>query len=299
MVSPKLNGIFLIDKPAGISSAKAIAMLKKRLQIRKIGHAGTLDPFATGLLVALCGGATRLAQYAEVGRKRYSGEFRFGQTSDSDDNTGEILSQSDILPEFSEVREIVKDFTGEIQQFPPRISAVKIDGKRAYKRARAGEEFELQSRSVHTSSFEVEPTSENGVFRFSLECSKGTYIRSLARDIGEKLGCGGLLQSLRREASYPFDVIDAKDVESLEKSHFVDWRALFQSIPELEVSIEEAADLAIGKEGTLRSVISRNALQLKDAEKAVFVTSLGVSEAPSGLLINDGNRWKFGVNIGV
>ncbi len=211
------DGIILIDKPKGDSSAKVLARVKHKLGVRKIGHAGTLDPMATGLLVCLVNGATKMADKVQSGKKTYTGVIKFGIITDSDDITGNVISKFDDLVDLSKLPEIMKSFRGEITQLPPKISALKVGGVRAYKLARSGEAFELKPRTATIDLFEVEKITDDEI-RFKVICSKGTYVRALARDIGEALGCGGCLKELRREASEPFDVKNAKLVEALSEN---------------------------------------------------------------------------------
>lgn len=223
------DGIILLDKARGITSAKAIAQVKRKLNIAKIGHAGTLDPLATGLLVCLLGKATKLATQFQKGTKCYAGTFLFGHTSNTDDIDGEILSGDCTIPSIDEIRDASRSFIGSIQQIPPKVSAIKQGGARAYDMARKGIAFELSPREVCIESFEIfEPSRdfltvnlggqpEESVSRFDysrhvgfrIVCSSGTYIRSIARDLGQSLACGGLLSSLRRERSAPFSVSQA------------------------------------------------------------------------------------------
>jgi tRNA pseudouridine55 synthase len=219
MIQP--SGVFLLNKRAGFSSAQAIALLKRRLGIKKIGHAGTLDPFATGLLVCLVNSATKLADSIQAGVKTYSGVIRLGITTDSDDITGAIISESDSIPSADAVIACAGTFRGKFQQVPPRVSAIKISGQRAYDMQRKGQQFELQAREteVYSSSFEMLDAQN---LRFELCCAKGFYVRSFARDLGEKLGCGATLAVLQREASLPFALSQAKFVDQLEWQDLID-----------------------------------------------------------------------------
>lgn len=218
------SGFFLMDKGPGISSARAIAQLKHSLGIRKIGHAGTLDPPATGLLVCLVNDATRLARQIEGGDKIYSGSILFGVSTSTDDSTGEVLARSEAIPSFKEIEEAATRFVGEIEQIPPSVSAVKKDGERAYKIARRGEAVELKPRKVVIHSLKLKPLSANEV-AFEIHCTKGTYIRAIARDLGKIFGCGACSSSLRRDGSAPFSVNDAKTVDQLS------WGDLIEASP--------------------------------------------------------------------
>lgn len=215
------TGVLLLDKPSGITSAKALERIKSRFKIKKMGHAGTLDPMATGLLICLVGKATKLASHFEGGRKVYSGTIRFGVTTDSDDITGVTTSESQEIPSFEVIKDLCEKFLGSIQQTPPSVSAVKVNGRRAYSLVRdSGITPTLSSRSVEIFRFEVIP-EDSRTIRFEIECSKGTYIRSIARDLGALAGCGACLHSLRRESSDPFSVAMAKGFDEITESDFV------------------------------------------------------------------------------
>jgi tRNA pseudouridine55 synthase len=221
------HGVFLIDKSAGRSSAAELNKLKWRLKLDKIGHAGTLDPFATGLLVALCGRATRCAQYATEGEKLYTGVIRFGLATDTDDCTGTTISTAyDAVPTLEDIRHASRSFVGTITQTPPQFSACKINGARAYDLARAGETVVIQPKTVVVRSFDILELQTPTDARFSVVCGPGTYIRALARDLGSTLGCGGALMSLRREASFPYAIKEALPVDAIAVSDMLPWWSL-------------------------------------------------------------------------
>jgi tRNA pseudouridine55 synthase len=209
------DGVIVLDKAQGITSAHAIAQIKKKLQLKKIGHAGTLDPMATGILVCLCGTATKKATEFQGGKKTYEGQILLGVTTDTDDLDGEILVKNtvpDITDDF--LVQIHKTFQGEISQIPPQVSAIKKDGKRAYDLARKGEVVDIPARQVTIYESSFKKVSDTILF-YSVTCSTGTYIRSIARDIGAMLGCGGAIKELRRVASAPFVIADAVRFEDL------------------------------------------------------------------------------------
>lgn len=227
------NGILLIDKPARMSSAAVVARVKRTLGASRVGHAGTLDPDATGLLILLINGATRVASYAADGFKAYSGEMRLGVRTSTDDISGDVLETSDAIPAWEVVLGAVARQTGRLKQVPPNVSAIKVDGKRAYRMHRSGQEFQLTARDVEVRRFEVTPGEDPSIFRYLVECSPGTYIRSLARDIGEELGCGGTVLSIRREASGYFDVKDGIALEQVSWEEIRDWCELIPLVPRL------------------------------------------------------------------
>ncbi len=208
-------GIIVLDKRPGVSSARAIAEVKRKLNLRKIGHAGTLDPAATGILVCLVNRATKSAKLFEGGTKTYEGTFKFGVTTTTDDLEGEIVSESKEIPPFAHIESLIADLTGEISQTPPAVSAIKVNGKRAYDIVRKeGVVPELKSRTITVHSFSIEPRTPDTIW-FRVTCSSGTYIRSLARDLGAKMGCGGALATLRRVGSLPVTIDQAKGIDDL------------------------------------------------------------------------------------
>jgi tRNA pseudouridine55 synthase len=247
------SGIILIDKPAGITSAGVVGRVKRVLGAERVGHAGTLDPDATGLLVILVNGATRVASYAADGTKRYSGIMRLGVTTSTDDMAGAVLTESSDIPPFEKVLEASRQFVGPIQQIPPKVSAIKVQGQRAHKLSREGQEFELTAREVTVSRFDISKVS-SASFSYVVECSPGTYVRSLARDIGEVLGCGGAVESIRREKSGPLSVEGALSLEQISWGHLQDWSLLIPHIPRVEISEEMAAAILNGHQLTLKRV---------------------------------------------
>ena len=210
-------GIVAIDKPAGFTSRQIVDKVAKIVRPAKAGHAGTLDPLATGLLVVAVGSATRLISYIQQGRKRYVGEFRLGQRSNTDDIEGQITEGGDWTSITESIlSQALGKFLGVISQVPPQFSAVHVNGQRAYALARRGQPVELQARPVEVFSLRVS-RFQPPHFELEIECGSGTYVRSIGRDLGEMLGCGALMTSLRRTAvgsfvlenSVPFDNLDA------------------------------------------------------------------------------------------
>ena len=276
MVSP---GILLVDKPAGLTSHDVVARTRRAFGTRKVGHAGTLDPMATGLLVIGIEGATRLLTYIVGADKTYEATIRLGQTTGTDDAEGEILMTAE--PEaWSAVTDAAVDegilaLTGEISQVPSSVSAIKVDGRRAYDRVRAGEEVVLAARDVVVSRFDVAARRQQDGFLdldVIVDCSSGTYIRSLARDLGAALGVGGHLTALRRTRVGPFEVTDAVGLDALEGAPtLTPGDAAARILPVLEMSAEEARDLRHGKR------LGGQAARLADA--------LGAAIDPDGLLV--------------
>ncbi len=201
--------VFLVDKPAGWTSFDVVHKLRNATHVRRIGHCGTLDPFATGLLVVCSGRATRCAQELSNLEKEYVGAFQLGTQTDTDDVEGHVIAQKP-LPDITHegIARICLSFVGEIEQTPPAYSAVKVNGVRAYKKARAGLQPDLKPRTVTVHRFEV-MDYRHGIVDFRIVCSKGTYIRSIARDLGNQLGSGALVRSLRRTRVGLYRVEDA------------------------------------------------------------------------------------------
>ena len=198
-------GFVVIDKPAGLTSHDCVNRLRKVFDIKKIGHSGTLDPSVTGVLPIAIGDATRLIPYLQ-GSKAYTGIIQLGTTTNTDDMQGEII-ESKIWPLISknDINSLLDNFRGEILQKPPIFSSVHVKGERAYKKARKGEKFDLIPKKVTIDKLNLISWSQNkGELLIDVDCSTGTYIRSLARDIGDKIGCGGYLKKLRRTKAYNF-----------------------------------------------------------------------------------------------
>ena len=203
-----MNGILLIDKPRDWTSSDVVAKLRGILHERRIGHSGTLDPMATGLLVIFVGRATRAVEFAESHDKRYRAGLRLGMVTDTQDVTGNRTGGEPREVSDLELEETLAGFRGDILQLPPMYSAIKVGGKKLYEIARRGGEVERKPRPVHIASLQV-VGREDGDFLLDVQCSKGTYIRTLCHDIGQKLGCGGCMSSLRRLQAGEYHLDDA------------------------------------------------------------------------------------------
>lgn len=213
----ELHGALLIDKPAGPTSHDIVDIIRGQYGIQKVGHCGTLDPAATGLLILLLGRATKLSMKLTADHKVYEGSIELGKATDSYDAQGVITATGKVpLLDCGALNEAAQSFQGDIQQKPPMVSAVKKDGVPLYKLARKGKTVEREAKPVHIFSFEfIDYNPPIGTFR--VHCSKGTYVRSLAHELGEQLGCGAHLRTLHRTASGKFDVHDAIPLEDLVK----------------------------------------------------------------------------------
>lgn len=212
---PAISGVLLIDKPAGLTSHDVVGKVRKALGMRRVGHAGTLDPMATGVLVVGVGPTTRLLGIVGGHDKEYEATIRLGASTTTDDREGDVVSTADTSTlasiDDAAITESIGRFVGTIQQRPSAVSAVKVDGKRAYERVRSGEDVHLPERTVTVSAFEVLDTRSSAEFidvDVRVECSAGTYIRALARDLGASLGVGGHLSALRRTRSGAVRVSD-------------------------------------------------------------------------------------------
>lgn len=212
-----MNGIILIDKPQGWTSHDVVGKLRGILHERRIGHSGTLDPLATGLLVVFIGRATRAVEFAEADRKEYIAGLRLGMSTDTQDITGRIISKETDIPDEPEVRIAIERFRGELEQIPPMYSAVKIGGKKLYELARKGESIERKPRHITIFGLEITGRSDND-YILDVVCSKGTYIRTLCHDIGAAMGCGGCMSSLRRTKSGVFSVDNAYTIAEIQEA---------------------------------------------------------------------------------
>jgi tRNA pseudouridine55 synthase len=218
MIFPRkeLDGVLLVDKPSDHTSHDVVARLRRKLNMKRIGHAGTLDPMATGLMILLIGKATKISQYLISLDKAYEGTVELGKVTDSQDADGEMLETRPV-PAFTEadMRAAMAGFLGDQYQMPPMFSAIKIDGVALYKNARKGVEVEREPRFIRVMSFELTRFALPH-FDFKLRCTKGTYVRTVAHDLGQKLGCGAHLSALRRTATDKFNLSDALTLDQIE-----------------------------------------------------------------------------------
>lgn len=214
-----VSGVIVINKHEGVTSFRIISILKKMFDMQSVGHTGTLDPMATGVLPVLLGRAVKACDYIMAQDKRYVAEMKLGLTTDTEDITGEILTRCDEIPDAARVREVISSFTGEIDQVPPMYSAIKVDGRKLVDIAREGGEVERRARRVTVHSIDAEQISAD-TWRLDVSCSKGTYIRTLCSDIGAALGCGAVMSALRRTQTGDFTLSDAYTIEELEKMTF-------------------------------------------------------------------------------
>ncbi len=249
------NGIIVIDKPAGISSHTVISKLRKLLDQRKIGHGGTLDPLATGVLPVFAGRATKAAEYVQATEKSYRATFRLGLETDTQDITGRVVRESPVTVTVSDVERAFDAFRGDILQTPPMYSAIQVDGQRLYQLAREGREIERDARPVTIFSLTlVETKPDTNEYVIDVSCSKGTFIRTLCADIGAHLGCGATVTALRRTKTGIFDISEAKTIEELTEmkengtldSAFTAPDRLFSDLPEITMFPDNAARVCRG-----------------------------------------------------
>ncbi len=255
MMGGDLNGVVVIDKPAGVSSAKVVAIVKRLLQAEKTGHAGTLDPFATGVLICCLNRATRLAPFFLGGHKVYEAVLALGIDTDTQDGTGTVLSTCEVT-DISEqkIRSVIQRFKGKIDQKPPVFSALKHKGVPLYKLARSGRPVQKPARSVWIESIEISAIALPEI-HFTVSCPAGTYIRTLCADIGAALGCGGHLKSLRRTESSGFSIREAVSLSELESlaasgdfgSRFIRMADALRGMPVLEAGTALAVKVRYGQ----------------------------------------------------
>ena len=213
-IKNSISGVLIVDKPIGMTSHQVVQVIRRGTRIKRAGHTGTLDPRASGVLVILIGPAVRLSQYISAEDKRYQANIKLGEKTDTYDTEGKITGTSEVDVTHAQFEESLKQFVGEIEQVPPPYSAVKVKGRHAYDLARKGEEVKLEPRLINVYSLDLlEWNSPEAVI--DVHCSSGTYVRSLAYDLGEKLGCGGNLTGLRRTKSGRFTLRDAVPLRKL------------------------------------------------------------------------------------
>ncbi len=291
------SGAFLIDKPTGLTSAAVVGMLKRRFGLHKVGHAGTLDPLATGLLVVLFNSATRLQALFLEGDKSYEGVIRLGLCTDTDDSLGrEIACVHEDDPRLDQIEAqlplLRERFTGVIEQVPPQYSAIKVQGRRSYELARKDQPVALKPRLVEIKRLELTLLSR-GFIGYSLCCSKGTYVRSLARDIGNTLGIGGSLAAIRRTRSGQFSVADALPLETVIQGSCESFsrpiESLVNELPRVELNAVQERLFLSGHTGAFSGVRCSSAVQREQPwQFAVFGQTgrlLGLAEAKEGKLL--------------
>jgi len=242
------NGILVIDKPAGMTSHDVVARVRKIFQTKKVGHAGTLDPDATGLLILGLGNATRLLSFAQDGPKRYVATASFGATTTTQDASGDVVETKPVEIDRNGVETAAQAFVGDIEQIPPMVSAVKVGGERLYKKARRGEEIERKPRPVAIHSLSVTSFSEDPPEAvFDVTCSPGTYIRTLVHDIGARLGCGAHLKILRRIEASGFCEDDARSLDEVSVTDLRPPIEILRALPKVDIDPEARSLVSDGR----------------------------------------------------
>ncbi|MFZ7093486.1 tRNA pseudouridine(55) synthase TruB [Primorskyibacter sp. 2E233] len=252
-----ISGWLVVDKPAGITSTAVVNKVRWALEAQKAGHAGTLDPEATGVLAIALGEATKTVPYITDALKAYRFTVRLGQATNTDDTEGEVIATSDLRPTDDEIKEALSGFVGDIMQVPPQFSAVKVDGERAYKRARDGEEMELAARPLWVEELLLTDRPDPDHVELEMTCGKGGYVRSIARDLGKALGCHGHVLTLRRIWSGPWDAEDGLSIEQIDEmartpaldAYIRPLEEGLTDLPELKATPEGAARLRNGNPG--------------------------------------------------
>ncbi len=287
-----IHGWLIIDKPLEVTSTQVVGRVRRALDAQKIGHGGTLDPLATGVLPLALGEATKTVSYAMDGRKTYRFQVRWGQATSTDDGEGEVIKSSDLRPGKAEIEAALPAFLGTIQQIPPRFSAIKLQGERAYDLARDNQDFELAARAVEIYRFEhCAPEGESDDKDhswFEVDCGKGTYVRSLARDLARNLGTFGHVSALRRLSVGPFHEEDAISLESLEAlGHspaalelLLPVETALDDIPALALSETEAARLRSGQSVSLMARSRSDQVRALNSGSIVFART---SDTPVAL----------------
>lgn len=256
-----ISGWLVLDKPYDFGSTEAVSKIRWLFKAQKAGHAGTLDPLASGMLPIALGEATKTVPYIMDGRKIYQFAVTWGEERTTDDLEGEVIEQSDARPDIGAIEAILPEFLGEISQVPPQFSAIKINGERAYDVARSGHKMDIPARDVEIFQLDIIDCEDKNVTRFEVECGKGTYVRSLARDFGRKLGCFGYVSELRRSSVLPFEQSELvplselialeeieDDAERLEKldQYLIDTKEALSDLPHIAVSSDQATRIRNG-----------------------------------------------------
>ncbi len=269
----KVDGWINLDKPPGMTSTQAVGKIRRIMNAQKVGHAGTLDPLATGILPIALGEATKTVPFAQDRLKTYVFTVQWGEQRDTDDGEGDVIETSDNRPTKEQIESILDKYTGNIEQTPPKFSAIKVDGKRAYDLARAGEDVELKSRIVYIESLQLIDTRTDEA-DFEVICGKGTYIRSLARDMALELGTCGYIKALRRTKVGPFHEDNAISLDKLEELDDI-----AAALLPLETALDDIPALAI-KEAEMAKLKNGQALSFiaKPDFKRLEETGLAISD---------------------
>ncbi|MCX5477875.1 tRNA pseudouridine(55) synthase TruB [Kaistia geumhonensis] len=242
-----VSGWLILDKPLGMTSTQAVSVVKRLFGAQKAGHAGTLDPLATGLLPIALGEATKTVPYVMDGRKIYGFTVRWGEETETDDAEGAVVATSDARPDRAAIEALLPAFTGTIMQVPPAFSAIKVDGERAYDLARDGEEVVLEPRPIEVHRLDIVDMPDEHTAVFAAECGKGTYVRALARDMGRALGTRGHVVRLRRLLVGPFDEASMVTLDALRAAHEDGSEACDALLAPVETALSDMREIRIGE----------------------------------------------------
>jgi tRNA pseudouridine55 synthase len=278
-----VNGIVVVDKPAGMTSHDVVDRVRKVFGTKKVGHGGTLDPDATGVLVLAVGYATRFIDYTRDAPKSYEAIATLGVATTTQDSSGEVVQERPVDVTEDEVRSALKRFEGAIQQLPPMVSAVKIGGERLYRKARRGEDVERPARTVTIHSLEL-VSFDGRAAELGVACSGGTYVRTLIHDLGEELGCGAHMSSLRRTATGGFALADAIALEDLGPQHLRPLRDALASLDSVVVTDDEARQVATGRKLPARTSSEGPIAILHDDEVIAVYRNHGDELVPEKVL---------------
>ncbi len=245
-----ISGWLVVDKPAGMTSTAVVNKVRWAMDAKKAGHAGTLDPEATGVLAVALGEATKTVPYITDALKAYTFTVRLGQATNTDDAEGEVIAESPARPSDDDIKQALAPFLGDIMQVPPKFSAVKIDGQRAYKLARDGEDVDLSARPLWVEELVLVDRPDEDHVVLEMTCGKGGYVRSIARDLGEALGCHGHVRELRRIWSGPFEAEDGLSIEQIDE--MAKTQALDDYLHPLETGLSDLPELKCTPEGATR-----------------------------------------------
>ncbi|MDA5556781.1 tRNA pseudouridine(55) synthase TruB [Shimia sp. MMG029] len=245
-----ISGWLVVDKPAGMTSTSVVNKVRWAFDAKKAGHAGTLDPDATGVLAVALGEATKTVPFITDALKAYTFTVRLGQATNTDDAEGEVIASSDLRPSDEEIKAALGQFVGDIMQVPPKFSAVKIDGQRAYKLARDGEDVEIAARPLWVEELVMVDREDKDHVTLEMTCGKGGYVRSIARDLGAALGCHGHVRELRRIWSGPFDAADGLTIEQIDE--MAKQPELDTHLRPLEQGLEELTEVKATPDGAAR-----------------------------------------------
>jgi tRNA pseudouridine55 synthase len=276
-----VHGWVVLDKPIGMTSTHAVSIIKRLTQAKRAGHAGTLDPLASGALPIALGEATKTVPFVMDGRKLYRFTVRWGEERDTDDAEGRVVETSDWRPTPEAIRALLPAFTGLIQQVPPRYSAIKVEGERAYDLARDGAAVELAARPVEITRLELAKTTDADHTVLEAECGKGTYVRSLARDLGRQLGCFGHVSNLRRMAVGPFGeetMISLEELEAVCHRAAAGEASLADAILPVETALDDIPALAVSRADAAR-LQRGQAVVLRGRDAPIFRGSVYVTVA--------------------